>query len=276
VLARVAKDVDNFVTKGLLGAAKAVRKAAGKGKKRNPAQPYKVYKTHDKQFGTLYRLGRTQQEAQKGTPFYTAADARGYAKKLNASIARHDGRKARRGNLTVNVREVIVKRPKKKNPHTASTRRLSREFHGQEPSGKTVKLHTPPGVPKDVSWCGPVIDIELEGMSKPLEFKNNPKDGDAILGQAQRGSWRRLYIGLKRPYARLSNGQPITRSKSYGTVKAISYWAENGKPHLGEGNKAAPYRHPFENPKPELILTKGGALHLKGGGYTVRAEGIDR
>jgi hypothetical protein len=297
---RTAKDRDAHFrelkrTKGAKAAQSFLKKTAIKKtakRQRNAADT--------RQYRTLRRRMKDLQGRKTGvnTQFIEAQMAK-LAKLIDAEIkkmrapSKRTNTAKRAKNLTVNIREVRVARRPKRRRNTASTDKLYSEFQGREPRGRVINGYfAPSGVPKDLSVCGPIVDLELEhGPYSKLVFnerlsnaRTQPsqaqlraalRNPEAILCQAQRGPHRRLYVTLRNPYVRLPNGEPITRTFLLGEGKAVTY--VTAKPHLDDG-KLHMYRHAYGDrggSRPKFFINKAGVIDHRGGGYTVRAEGID-
>jgi hypothetical protein len=153
-------------------------------------------------------------------------------------------------------------------PPSPSVARIYSEFRGKENSGRVLNTYTPAGSPKDAAVLGRINHVLLADGRKVI-FRRNP----ALLLGAQRGNSRRLYIGLKRPFA-MPNGVKNGAAFNYGEVKEVDYNAD--KPHLYKTPVVIRFYHQLGEEggkRPQLIL-QNGVLALRGGDYTIAREGI--
>lgn len=152
-----------------------------------------------------------------------------------------------------NPRRKPAKGRKRRNGSAAEAAR--EQFAGKVTGYK--ELYFPEGTPSELSTLGPLLLIETESGTIA------PTSGGAYLCQSVK---EKLYIGSTRN-APLFAGP----AQNFGKIKRIEYTC--AKPHLGEPEKVIWY-HDFENPKPELRADGRGGLHIYGGSYTIKREGI--
>jgi hypothetical protein len=221
-------------------------------------------------FNALYR-GQARGEVIKGK---SAGGALAYYPRGSFVGPTKNPRKKNLGliSLVENLQaaEYLGKRlaKKKKNPVETARAQIRREFLGQDSSGKTFNLLTPPG-PKAAAALGKLVTIKLAN-GREQTFAN----GSAWLCAVKAGGKRRLVIGLKQPFA-VPNGLDANKAHDYGEVAQLEYLAR--KPHLyGEASPEYRFFHKLGEEggsRPHLILHHG-CLALRGGDYDIKREGI--
>jgi hypothetical protein len=150
----------------------------------------------------------------------------------------------------------------------SAIKRIFRDFRGANLTGKTYRCFTPIGVPKNLALLGWLDYIELFSGQR-LVFATNP----SLLGAAEVDGRRRMFIGLKRPYAIPKTFKP-GRAYNYGEIDQIGY--HTTKPHLYRTTRVLDFYHEMGEEggrRPQLIFCDG-VLSLRGGDYEIRREGI--
>jgi hypothetical protein len=237
------------------------KKAALEAVKPNPARP------DAKTAATLASIGRARlilaarEKSAAGRPSTPATKARQHQQRARNLEA--EGLEL--------LRRAAAAYPVQGNPIALTPRaveKLHREFRGFPTSGQVTPYHTPLGSPHDAPYLGQLHKIILAD-GRELTFNNNPA---ALLGTV-RGR-RRLLIGLTNPYATPAGADPRALL-DYGEIVEVQYITP--KPHLYDGDfteKLFFHELGEEGGKCPHLVLQNGRLSFRGGGYTVKREGI--
>ena len=146
---------------------------------------------------------------------------------------------------------------RKRNP---SLTQLSETFQGKA-SGTVTEYKAASSAPSNLARTGKLVLFELAGVRRAIRVP-----GAMVAMDTKEKLW---LVGPRAPMFK-KKAKPGTVD-DYGEIKRIVYLT--AKAHI-ESGKLTEYDHDFENPRPRLLVDSDGMPIFKGGGYTIRAEGI--
>ena len=204
----------------------------------------------------------------------SAVSKRGGASDPNAVCAASKQRTAKGARELQRVAKAGKRKANKKrgNPAQAATEAYE-EFHGRQPD-ETIEVRKSVHFHRHLAGAGKLLKLEiaperggdhmtLQGFKGAVLAFNEAKNQLFIEGGDQAVDLKAF--GIRQPH----------ETETLGKAVAVEY--HTTKDHLGSEGGTAIYVHKFEKPQPHVIYSvRDEQLTFSGGGYDIKAEGIDK